>query len=168
VYISGYTSGSLGGPSAGDYDAFVSKYDAAGNLQWTRQVGTLHNDESKGVSADGLGNVYIAGGSNGGLGAPSAGNFDAFVSKYDAAGNLQWTRQLGTRDNELCYGVSADGLRNVYFSGETSGSLGGPNAGGRDALVGKIGVPEPGSLLPVLIAGAGLTLAARQKSGHGF
>ena len=96
VYISGYTYGSLGGPNAGSDDAFVSKYDAAGTLQWTRQLGTSAIDRSYGVSADGLGNVYISGYTSGSLGGPNAGGNDAFVSKYDAAGTLQWTRQLGT------------------------------------------------------------------------
>jgi hypothetical protein len=150
VYFSGFTSGSLGGPNAGSSDAFVSKYDAAGTLQWSRQLGTIVNDESRGVSADGLGNVYISGRTFGSLGGPNAGSSDAFVSKYDAAGNFQWTQQLGTSAIDFSYGVSADGLGNIYFSGYTQGSLGGPNAGGEDAFVVKIVdsvVPEPNTLL---------------------
>jgi hypothetical protein len=45
------------------------------------------------VSADVLGNVFISGYS---LADPDAGDYDAFVSKYDAAGNLLWTRQIPT------------------------------------------------------------------------
>ncbi|MGB2997585.1 MAG: SBBP repeat-containing protein, partial [Phycisphaerae bacterium] len=137
VYISGYTYGSLGGPNAGDMDAFVSKYDAAGNLLWTQQLGTSDCDTSRGVSVDGLGNVYISGTTGGSLGGPNAGASDAFVSKYDAAGNLLWTQQLGTPRTDSAYGVSADGLGNVFVSGETYGSLGGPNAGDMDAFVSK-------------------------------
>ena len=66
------------------------------HFQWTRQLGTSATDVSYGVSADGLGNVYISGYTDGSLGGPNAGGTDAFVSKYDAAGTLQWTRQLGT------------------------------------------------------------------------
>jgi hypothetical protein len=150
VYISGYTLGSLGGPNAGGFDAFVSKYDAVGVLQWTRQLGTSLDDESYNVSADGLGNVYFSGLTVGSLGGPKVGLNDAFVSKYDAAGNFQWTQQLGTSAYDLSNDVSADGLGNVYFSGGTFGSLGGPNAGGFDAFVVKIVdsvVPEPSTLL---------------------
>ena len=46
--------------------------------------------------------------------------------------------------------MSADGLGNVYISGHTGGSLGGPYAGVHDAFVAKIAdaaVPEPSSLL---------------------
>ena len=141
VYISGYTSGSLGGPNTtGNYDAFVSKYDSAGTLQWTRQLGTDTEDVSYAVSADGLGSVYISGYTYGGLGGPQAGDGDAFVSKYDSAGTFQWTRQLGTNTDDVSNGVSADGLGNVFISGRTRGSLGGPNAGGpipNDAFVSK-------------------------------
>ena len=126
VYISGETNGSLGGPHAGRLDAFVSKYDAAGTLQWTRQLGTSADDPSFGVSADGLGNVYISGATDGSLGGPNAGGPpDAFVSKYDAAGNLQWTRQLGTSSLDVSHGVSADGLGNVYISGDTQAAWAG-------------------------------------------
>ncbi|QDV73364.1 Beta-propeller repeat protein [Planctomycetes bacterium K2D] len=143
VYLSGYTSGSLGGPNAGGGDAFVSKYDAAGTLQWTQQLGTASSDEAYGVSADGLGNVYIAGSTWGSLGRTHPGNNDAFVSKYDASGTLLWTQQLGTVGNDEARGVSADGFGNVYLSGATNGSLGGPSAGNHDAFVAKISDPTP-------------------------
>jgi hypothetical protein len=137
VYISGSTWGSLGGPNGGNTDVFVGKYDAAGDLQWTQQLGTSHADIADAVSADGLGNVYVSGVTRGSLGAPNFGGDDAFVSKYNAAGNLQWTRQLGTSNDDRSLGISADGLGNVYISGHTSASLGGPSAGSADAFVAK-------------------------------
>ena len=129
VYISGWTDGSLGGPNAGSSDAFVSKYNADGNLQWIRQFGTSLGDNSLDVSADDSGNVYISGGIAHNLpGQPVAG--DAFLAKYDANGNSQWMRQLGTSGTiSGGGGVSTDGLGNIYLVGETTGSLGGPNAG---------------------------------------
>ena len=117
VYISGYTHGSLGGNSAGNYDAFVSKYDLGGNLLWIRQIGTSSRDGSAAVSADGLGNAYIAGYTEGSLGGPLAGWFDAFVGKYDSEGNLQWVRQFGPSDWEESWGISADQMGNVYVTG---------------------------------------------------
>ncbi len=137
VYIAGYTDGSLGGPNAGGQDAFVAKYDASGTLGWTRQLGTSDYDAPRGISADGMGNVYISGHTRGSLGGPNAGDWDGFVSKYDASGTLEWTRQLGTGEYDASWGVSADGMGNVYISGHTDGSLEGPNAGGRDAFVAK-------------------------------
>ena len=137
VYISGRTGGSLRGANAGAYDAFLSKYDASGTLLWTEQLGTSDFDISRGVSADGLGNVYISGRTEGSLGGVNAGGYDAFLSKYDATGTLLWTEQLGTSADDVSLGVSADGLGNVYISGFTEGSLGGVNAGFNDAFLSK-------------------------------
>ena len=55
-----------------------------------------------------------------------------FVSAASAVRgeSIEWVRQLGTSATDFSYGVSADGLGNVYISGFTDGSLGGPNAGG--------------------------------------
>ncbi len=164
VYISGLTYGSLGGPNAGQSDAFVAKYDASGALQWTEQLGTANWDESYGVSADSLGNVYISGLTYGSLGGPNAGTNDTFLAKYDAAGALQWIEQLGTGSPDASYGVSADLAGNVYISGSTEGSLGGPNAGGIDAFVAKYAIPEPSSGTLALLGLAALSfLAARRR-----
>ena len=137
VYISGYTQGSLQGSNAGARDAFVAKYDAAGARLWIKQLGTTVDDRGWGVSADGIGNVYLAGTTAGGLQGANLGGTDAFLTKYDATGALLWTRQLGSTADDDGRNVYADGSGNVYISGFTSGSLQGSNAGLTDAFVSK-------------------------------
>lgn len=137
LYISGFTLGSLNGPNAGNNDAFISKYAGNGSLQWTRQVGTSAHDRSWGVSADGVGSVYISGTTGGSLGGASAGGEDAFLRKYAADGTVQWSRQIGTSGSDGSYGVSADSFGNVFMTGYTTGSLNGANAGGVDAFISK-------------------------------
>ncbi len=147
VYFSGNTGGNLGGPHfGGESDAFVSKYDASGTRQWAQQLGTTSDDWSFAVSADGLGNVFVSGNTEGDLAAPNAGDRDVFVSNYDDSGTLRWTRQIGTSGRDESYGISTDGLGNAYVSGWTRGSLGArPNAGERDAFVSKYN--DSGTLL---------------------
>ena len=111
----GHTFGSLEGTNAGEDDAFVSKYDAEGALLWTRQIGTYDDDKSLGVSADGLGNVYITGHTFGSLEGVNAGNLDIFVSKFDMNGVLLWTEQIGSSGYDRSYGVSAGRLRKCFF-----------------------------------------------------
>ena len=137
VYISGGTYGSLGGTNMGGVDAFIAKYNAAGELQWTKQLGTVKSDGSFGVSADELGNVYISGDTHGSLGDSFAGVVDVFVSKYDTSGILQWSRQLGTSTEDRNTGIASDGLGNAYVTGWTMGSLGAPLSGFTDAFVSK-------------------------------
>ncbi len=138
VYVAGRTEGDLAGLHAGGrWDAFLSKYDATGTLLWSRQYGTSGSDVGDGVFADGLGNVYISGATDGSLHGPNAGESDAFVRKYDANGTHQWTRQFGTIGSESGGGPSVDGIGNIYISGTTRGDLGGPNEGEADAYVRK-------------------------------
>ncbi len=133
-------------------------------IEWSRQLGTSRNDSGNGVATDPLGNVFISGRTEGSLGGPNAGDYDAFVSKYDSTGNLLWTRQLSTSAEDNSYGVAADPLGNIYISGYTAGSLGGPNAGGRDAFLVKLTVPEPAS---ILLAAAGLPCLLRRRRRQG-
>jgi len=165
AYISGKTGGSLGGLNAGGDDAFLAKYDSSGALLWTRQIGSADDDYSYSVAVDGLGNAYISGGTQGNLGGPNAGKYDAFLAKYNSSGALLWSRQIGSADDDYSYSVAVDGLGTAYISGATSGSLGGPNAGKYDAFLAKFSVPtatavvpEPGTVF--MIASAVFSLAA--------
>jgi hypothetical protein len=83
------------------------------------------------------------------------------------AQTVEWTRQLGTSSEDRSHGVSADGLGNVYISGFTFGSLGGPHAGSGDAFVAKlVPVPEPTGVALALAAAVGV-LALRRKTIRG-
>ena len=144
VYISGYTRGSLDGTSkvgsAYTTDAWVAKYDTQGNLLWTKQLDSSHEDYSYGVATDNNGNVYISGSTSGSLDGINAGyTTDAWVAKYDTQGNLLLTEQLGSSKVDISFGVATDNNGNVYTSGHTFDSLDStPNAGGFDAWVAKI------------------------------
>lgn len=137
VYLVGTTSGNLDGTNAGIGDAFVRKYDSVGDIQWTRQFGTDTYEWGEAVSVDQLGNVYITGATSGVMAGINAGGQDVFVRKYDVAGNVQWTRQFGSNDNDGGSHVTTDDLGNVYISGRTYSSLDGPNAGLTDAFLAK-------------------------------
>ncbi len=119
ILVVGTTGGSLAG-QMGVTDAFARKYDTLGNELWTRQFGSATSDYATGVSIDGDGNVLISGQTAGELpGHTSAGYFDAFVCKYDAAGNELWTRQFGTEDSDSVGGVATDAEGNVIIVGQT-------------------------------------------------
>jgi hypothetical protein len=135
--------------------AFLKKFDLNGSLQWTREFSSGFSDRIRAVSADQLGNVYVSGDTEGNLGGPNAGSDDAFLRKYDPAGSLLWTVQIGGSGGDESFGVGSDGSGNLYFSGTTQGDIGSPPyAGGvLDAFLAKVvDVPEPPSLALACIA----------------
>ena len=140
IYITGYTEGDLdGNTNAGGSDIFLMKYDSNGNKIWTREIGTSENDEGYGLTIDSSDNIYITGYTEGDLdGNTNAGGSDIFLMKYDSNGNKIWTREIGTANNEIAYGIAIDSFDNIYITGYTNGNLdGNTNAGGSDIFLMK-------------------------------
>jgi catechol 2,3-dioxygenase-like lactoylglutathione lyase family enzyme len=137
VYVGGYTDGDLGGPHVGGEDAWLAHFDLAGNQLWVRHLGTSADDAVTAAALDGSGGVYVTGWTMGSLGGPSAGFFDAWLARYDSAGNQLWVRQLGTSLADLSFAAAADGSGGVFIGGRTLGSLGGPSAGDYDAWLAR-------------------------------
>jgi hypothetical protein len=130
VYVGGETSGSLGGPNAGERDAWLARYDGAGDQDWIRQFGTLDFDLLSASAADASGGLFVAGSSVADLGGPNAGMLDAWLARYDSAGNQAWILQFGTDGSEHAAAAAPDGTGGVYLGGRCSSSFGGPFAGG--------------------------------------
>lgn len=120
-------SGSLS--NAGIFDVYFAKYNTAGNLVWAKRVGGAGPDFGYGISADIEGNVYIAGNFNGtadfdpGPGIKnliSSGGFDAFLAKYNAAGELLWAHPMGGTQFDEARCLTADGAGNLVVAGTFS------------------------------------------------
>ena len=132
VYVAGETGQS----------PYVRKYDATGNLLWTREfVANSTLDRPFGIAADASG-VYIVGRMVVPL-PTNSGNIDGFVRKLDQDGNELWNRQFGTfnafgsPEEDAATGVAAD-ASGVYVVGYTGGALPGQSSsGGVDAFVRK-------------------------------
>ena len=106
-----------------------SSSTSANGSPGTYQLAT--NDYANGVATDSSGNVYVTGGTKGGLdGNTSAGNTDLFVVKYNSSGTKQWTKQLGSSSSDYDYGVVTDSSRNVYVTEDTYGGLDGDTSAG--------------------------------------
>ncbi|MFL5814864.1 MAG: SBBP repeat-containing protein, partial [Bdellovibrionia bacterium] len=128
-YVAGNTNGDLDGNTvAGRQDFFVTKYDSAGAKIWTRLLGVASQyTYGNGVTTDSSGNIFVAGYTTGGLdGNTLAGYNDFFVTKYNASGTKQWTRQLGVA-SQYTYGnaVATDSSGNIFVTGYTDGGLDG-------------------------------------------
>src|SRR5215204_450936 len=122
VFVGGNTPGSLFGSSAGLSDAWLARYDGAGNQLWALQFGTSTIDFAYAAALDEAGGVYLSGYTAGNLGGPGAG-WDAWLARYDSGGNQLWIRQFGTVSNDYAYAVAPDESGGVYVSGYSFGSL---------------------------------------------
>ena len=148
VYVCGSSSTDWGAPvndfSGGGKDGFVAKLDSNGALQWHTFLGGSKSDSAHNLALDSYGNIYISGESSGSWGAPlfsyDAG-FDAFVTKLNSSGSLQWNTFLGTPADDSGWGVAVDSHNSIYVTGKSGGSSGGgavnPYSGGDDAFVVK-------------------------------
>lgn len=114
----GPNSGPNSGPAlltSASVDNFVSSIDAAGNLVWIQKVALVPPTSTStvgtimAIGTDPVGNCYLTG-------TGFITNTPTFgLTKYNAAGTLQWTRETNNPRVGYSYGylVAADGQENV-------------------------------------------------------
>src|SRR6185437_5203698 len=126
----------------GQQDAYLTKYDSAGNVLWTRMLGSAGTANATGLALDPTGGVVITGSTTADLTTSSIadGNTDTFVARYDSLGNQTWLKQLQTLNSNQAAAVSVDASGNVYIGGQVTGVIGSGQTqdGGTDAYVAKL------------------------------
>jgi hypothetical protein len=152
--------------NGGEYDAFVTKLNAAGSaLLYSTYLGGSKGDVGYDIAVDGSAKAYVTGytySSNFptqdplqrtalGVKASKRGRTDAIVVTLNAAGSaLTFSTYLGGGGEENGYGIAVDVSGNAYVTGST-GSANFPTArplqdayggGVWDAFVSKIGASE--------------------------
>jgi hypothetical protein len=85
--VAGYTS-------LGYHDILLIKTNANGNIQWAKTYGGTNDDRASSVQQTSGGGYIVAGYTN----SFGAGNYDFFLIKTDANGNLQWAKTYGGTD----------------------------------------------------------------------
>jgi ABC-type amino acid transport substrate-binding protein len=132
-----------------DGNALLVKYNGAGDAQWARSVrASSAYSRYASVAVDGAGNVYAAGSINGtgvfsfgdkvsargtaadiSVEANSVPGMNAILVKYSTSGTALWARTVtaGSGQSSL-YAVAADGMGNIYATGEASAVSFGHNA----------------------------------------
>ncbi|HXC55208.1 MAG TPA: hypothetical protein VNU97_07940 [Rhizomicrobium sp.] len=144
VYVLGNATGNFGNQvNQGQQDAYLTKYDSAGNVLWTQMLGSTGTANGATLALDPTGGVVIAGSTTAALTTTSVtdGNTDTFVARYDANGNQTWVKQLQTLSQNQAASVSVDASGNVFIGGQVSGGVigaGQTKAGGNDAYVAKL------------------------------
>lgn len=124
VYLAGYTNAnsstviatalSQQSVNGGSYDAFLAKFNSIGVRQWGTFYGGLSVEYGNGCATDAVGNVYLAGFTNGSTGTSIAttgshqsffggGSYDAFLVKFTDCVALN---PMAMVNNTLCFGAS--------------------------------------------------------------
>ncbi len=126
------TAGAFDTTRNGDYDAFITKLNAAGSaLAYSTFLGGSGYDTCAGIAVDGSGNAYATGRTESSdfpittdsFDTTYNGNSDAFVLKLNASGSgLHYSTFLGGSNYELGWVVALDGVNNAYVTGYTSSS----------------------------------------------
>jgi len=124
VYVAGYfansvTFGSTTLTSAGASDAFLTMYDANGNLRWARKAGGTGQDYAHFVTTDAAGNAVIAGY------CTAPGNFSGivltngglFLATYDTNGDIISARNLSGGGGSTSLHGAADPAGNLFLTG---------------------------------------------------
>jgi len=138
IYVTGETHGDLAGTgSAGYRDVFIRKYDTDGNEVWVSQFGTEYDDSGISIAADASGNTYVTGYTKADMAGPNSGYKDVFIAKHDPSGNMIWTRQFGSKGDDIGIGIAVDSSGNTYVTGYTKADLAGTDSGSKDVFIAK-------------------------------
>ena len=114
---------------AGGGDAFIAKYNAAGELQWVFTLGGAGNDIFRAVTVDSADNIIAAGQTD----SDGAGGVDGLIAKFNSSGSLLWDYTLGGTGADVFLGVAVDSVGTIIAVGQTTSD----GAGGTDCLIAK-------------------------------
>ena len=115
--------------SQGLDDYWVVKIDATGNIQWQNTIGGNSWDELESIEQTSDGG-YILGGSSdsdnsGDKTENSQGDFDYWVVKLDATGNLQWQNTIGGDNWDKLKSIQQTTDGSYIFGGYSSSNISG-------------------------------------------
>ncbi|HRA58487.1 MAG TPA: T9SS type A sorting domain-containing protein [Bacteroidia bacterium] len=139
-------SGDKTEPSKGDYDYWVVKLDATGNIQWQNTIGGDDADWLQSVQQT-TDNGYILGGwSKSNISADktenSQGASDFWVVKLDSIGNIQWQNTIGGDSTDNLYSLQQTTDGGYILGGFSISSISGDKTeysiGGSDYWVVKL------------------------------
>ena len=162
VYLTGYTESESGIASTGSYqethggglrDGFIAKFDSLGQRFWGTYYGGAGIDYVFSCSPGWNEDVFFTGETNSANGIATAGSYmpainggsDAFLVKFNTAGQRQWGTYFGGSENDNGYSSRYVVDDTIYFSGFTRSpaniASGGAHQvtynGGTDALLQK-------------------------------
>ena len=144
IIVTGYSESNEGDLTGnkGDFDFWIFKTDASGNLQWQKNLGGSSADWGYGVKENSSGEFIVAGStfsSNGDV-SDNNGFYDFWIVKLSQSGTLVWERNFGGITEERAYALELTQNEEIIAAGTSISSDGdvGGNNGGNDAWFVKL------------------------------
>lgn len=141
VFMCGFTTSDTGIATSGSYqpfrtaysrEGFLVKFDSSGSRIWGTYFGDSSEEISDRITVDEANNIYMTGRSKSNSGIASAGayqptnagDWDAFLAKFNSSGARIWSTYFGGISTDLASGISMDALNNIYIVGSTASTSG--------------------------------------------
>jgi hypothetical protein len=136
IIMSGLTASTTGIATTGAYqearsggnDAFIVKFNPQGQRLWGTYFGGTNAEYTPGIATDNNNNILLTGATQSTNNIASLNAYqstifstrDAFISKFDSLGNIQWSTYLGDLGTERVSSVACDSNRNIYIYGDVN------------------------------------------------
>ncbi len=125
TFFNSVTLGSTTLAAPGLNAVFIARYDINGNLVWAKVAASAAAIDVHGICVDKSGHISVTGmfvgtgvfGATAPVSVVSTGDFDVFVARYSATGDIVWAHNTGDIGFDYAGAISHDHIGNVYVTG---------------------------------------------------
>lgn len=132
VFVAGEMAGSMTFnttlTSAGGTDIVIARLSGVdGSPVWAKSFGDATNQGARAIALDPVGNLYVAGTTDGNLAFPAVvqvtGSGDGFLARFDGAGNNACANVVDFASGGLIGSIAANSLGDAVIAGEFGGMV---------------------------------------------
>ena len=132
-------SGDVTATNHGFFDYWVVKLDASGNITWNKLLGGSSDDETSSIQQTADGGYIVAGSSLSSASGDVTGtnhgvDFDYWIVKLDALGNIIWNKLLGGNDLDILTGIQQTTDGGYIVAGVSASSANGDVTGNNHGI----------------------------------
>jgi hypothetical protein len=124
------TGGEFAISGSNGLDAFVTKFNPSGVLQWTIHMGGTSTDQGRDIAVLPSGEIAVTGFFSGTAdfdpaataNVSSNGLLDVFIASYSTAGAYLWVKRIGSAQDDQPHGITTDFSGAIFTCGQYKAS----------------------------------------------